>query len=102
MVSNYIDEQTRRKIGNGEYVDFAKLMQKDRIGIEEDQRMEMINTGGMSFWIPIADRETTTINSYGRLEQAFRVYSNIYNYHHPTRGRELIQYNHIIHTAARS
>ena len=45
VVVNYVDEQTRQKIGNGEYIDFAKLMPKDKIGLEDDHCMEMVNRG---------------------------------------------------------
>ena len=100
-VGNYIDETTRRKIGNGEYVDFVKLMPRDKLA-EDDHRTEMVNRGGMSYWVPVADREMTTISSFIKWEQAFRVFSNIYTSFHPARAGELIQYNHIIHTASQS
>ena len=101
LVGNYVDEITKKKIGNGEYVDFAKLMPKDR-GNDEDQRMEMINKGGLTFWVPASDCESTAISSYYKWEQAFRVFSNIYTGYHPGRGGELIQYHHTIHTAAQT
>ena len=82
-----------------EYVDFAKLIPKDKITAEEDHRMEMINKGGMSYWVPVANCETTTISGFGKWEQAFHVFSNIYTSFHPDRAGELIQYNHIIHMA---
>ena len=56
----------------------------------------------MSYWVPVADREMTTISSFIKWEQAFRVSSNIYTSFHPARVGELIQYNHIIHTASQS
>ena len=99
IVGSNIDDSIKKKVANGEYIDFAKLLTKDRISSEEDTCMEMVNRGGMSFWVPISDRESISINNYGKWEQAFRVFSNIYTYHHPTRAGELIQYNHIIHTA---
>ena len=101
IVGNYIDENTKRRIGNGEYVDFAKLMPKDKL-TEDDHRMEMVNRGGYSYWVPIADRELTSINNFNKWEQAFRVFSNIYTSYHPSRAGELIQYNHIIHTASQT
>ena len=55
IAGNHVNEITRKKIGNGEYVDFSKLMPRDRIALEEDQRMEMVNRGGMSFWVPLLD-----------------------------------------------
>ena len=87
LVGSYVDETTRNKIGNGEYVDFAKLMPQDWINAEEDNRMEIVNRGGMSYWVPIADKNSTNISSYLKWEQAFHVFSNIYMAFHPTRGR---------------
>ena len=45
MVDNQVDEITRKKIINGEYVDFSKLMPRDKIFLEEDNHMEMVNKG---------------------------------------------------------
>ena len=42
----------------------------------------------------------TSINSFIKWEQAFRVFSSIYTAFHPARAGELIQYNHIIHSAS--
>ena len=64
--------------------------------------MEMVNRGVMSFWVPLSDRENTAITNFGRWEQAFRVFMNIYTCFHPTRAGELIQYYHIIHTASQT
>ena len=44
LVGNYVDDNTKRRIASGEYVDFAKLLPKER-GSEEDNRMELINRG---------------------------------------------------------
>ena len=99
MVGNHVDELTRKKIINGEYVDFSKLMPRDRILLEEDNRMEMVNKGGLSYWIPISERESTSVNSFYKWEQAFRVFSNIYMEAYPAKANELVQYNHITHTA---
>ena len=102
IVGNYVEEQLRRKIGNGEYVDFARLMPRDWVGIEDDHRMEMVNRNGMTYWVPVSDRESVSINGYQKWEQAFHVFSNIYTYYHLGRAGELIQYNHIIHTASQT
>ena len=102
MVGNHIDESLRKKIISGDYVDFAKLMPRDRILIEEDQHMEMVNKGGLSYWVPLADRENTSVNSSYRWEQAFRVFANIYSDAYPGKSGELIQYNHVIHTASQT
>ena len=60
----------------------------------------MIQKGGMTYWVPVAVRELTAVSSYLRWEQAFRVYMNVYAKANPARITELLQYNHVIETAA--
>ena len=62
--------------------------------------MTMINKEGYSYWVPMADKGT--INGYTKWDQAFRVFLDIYTGKFPERTSELIQYNYIIQTAARS
>ena len=103
MIGN-IEESLRLKIINHEYVDFARLIPKDRLGKEEDHRMELISRGGSTFFVPVSDRESANnvISHFSKWEQAFRVFSNIYSGVYPERGTELIQYNHLIYTASLS
>ena len=98
VVGNHLDHLTIDKIERGDYVDFDKLIPKDRILAQEDQRMEMVIKGGKTFYIPVSD--TTDITNFARWEQAFRVYSNVYTRANPHRSSELIEYNHVIHTIA--
>ena len=103
VIGAHVDESIQSKILANKYVDFARLLPCNCLSVEEDHRMEMINKGGMSFWVPVADREHAgAISGFGKWEQAFRVFSNIYNTKFPERVTELIQYNHIIHTAAQT
>ena len=60
--------------------------------------MTMVNKGGMSYWVPLTDKNM--INGYGKWDQAFRVYLDIYSSKFPDRTYELIQYGHIIPTAS--
>ena len=53
---------------------------------------------GKTYWVPVGD--TVSVNNFTKWEQAFRVFLDIYNRHHPHRSTELIQYNHMIHTAS--
>ena len=80
-------------------MDFTKLLRKDR-GIGDNHRMELVNRGGQSFFVPASDHENISISNFSKWEQAFRIFSNVYLKHNPNRATELIQYNHIIHTAA--
>ena len=100
VIGAHIDEAMQTKIVNGEYVDFGKLIPRDRIATEEDERMELVMKNGKAFWVLATG--TTTINSFNKWEQAFRIFANIYTMVHPQKASELIQYNHIIHTISMS
>ena len=102
LVGSHVDTHTQEKIVNGEYVDFARLVPKDRILMTEDQRYEMVVKEGRTYWIPANANEGVSISNYGRWEQAFRVFSEIYMKAHPFRSSELIQYSHLIHLAAQT
>ena len=101
LVENHVDEGTRRKILNGEYIDLARLIPRDRVQIQKDHRMVQVNRNGQSFYEPASEHETAhSINSYSKWEQAFRVFSTIYVMGHPKRAKELMQYSHTIFTAS--
>ena len=104
FVAAHVDTALKIKIQRGEYVRLSKLLAKDKLEGDEEVRMEMVNREGRPVWIPASGKDLTTINSYAKWEQAFRIYSEIYlkaqaNAH---RAPELLQYGHIIHTAALS
>ena len=90
------------KINNSEYVNFAKLLPKDRAVSEEDHRMEIVNMKGNIFLAPVADWQLSPINSFNKWEQAFHVFMNVYVKYYPKRASELILYCHTIHTASLS
>ena len=58
IIGGHLDENLRNKILNHEYVDFARLLPKDRLQREEDHRMEIVNRNGARFFVPVSDRET--------------------------------------------
>ena len=66
LVGSHIDSTTQQKIVKGEYVDFAKLVPRDRILSADDHRFEMIVKEGRTYWVPANDREGTNITSYSR------------------------------------
>ena len=100
VVGGHIEESIYEKIIKGDYVDFSKLLPRDRVISEEDCRMNLVMRGGRSFWVPV--NEGIQISNFSRWEQAFRVFSNIYTKAFPHRSSELIQYNHIVHTISLS
>ena len=104
LVASHVEESVRTKIINGEYVDFTKLLRCDKSGgsdEDQQQKMMMVNKGGLSYWIPVMDK-SSAITGYHRWDQAFRVFLDIYTNRFPERTSELIQYGHIIQTAAQS
>ena len=94
-ISSYLDDMTRDKIRKGEFVDFERLLPRERSHVNEN-KMELIFKGGQTYFVPAADRELNGgITNFHRWEQAFRVYSNIYATAHPGRSVELIKYNEV-------
>ena len=85
-----------------EYVDFSKLLPQDKIVQQEDQRFTFINKGGILYLVPAGDSKDGAIQNYAMWDQAFRVFSEIVSTKYPAKSTELIQYSHIIHTAAQT
>ena len=82
LVASHLDESIIRKIENSEYVDFTKLIPKDKIVAEDDTELKLVMCEGKTFYVLV--KETQAISGFGRWEQAFRVFSNIYTQVHPT------------------
>ena len=49
VVGSHVEETLYGKIQRGEYVDFGRLILKDRVLNEDDQRLEMIIWGGRTY-----------------------------------------------------
>ena len=102
MVVSHLDETVIQKITEGKYVDFPKLLPRNQVRSENDNRMEVVNNQGQLFWQPYSERDSIQINSLAKWEQAFRIYSDVYTKANPQRASELIQYDHVINTVARN
>ena len=100
VIGSHVDNALQEKIINFEYVDFAKLIPKDRVTKADDHRFELVVRGGSTYFAPVSERESTSIHNFSRWEQAFRIFSNILTRVYPGKASELIQYNHTIYTAA--
>ena len=76
MVASHVDEHLRRKIVQGSYIDFARLLPQDNAVFDEDdyQKYVMCQKGGNTFWLPESEakRDPHGINSLFRWDQAFR------------------------------
>ena len=102
LVGSHLDQNMQDRIIQGEYVDFSRLIPKDRILTADDNRYEMVVKDGKTYWVPAGNQEGTSISNFNRWEQAFRVYSDVYMRAYPHRSSELVQYCHLIHTASQS
>ena len=91
ILGAHLDESVRRKIIVGEYVDFAKLIPKDRVSLENDKRLEIVSKNGQTFFQPIIEREGIGINNIYSWDQAFRVYCTIFTEVHAHRAPEMLQ-----------
>ena len=102
LVASHLDKALQAKIIRGKYINFGKLVPKDHVLTVDDSRYEMIVRDGKTYWVPANNNESTEISNFNCLEQAFRVYSDVYVWSFPQRASELVQYGHLIHTAAQS
>ena len=98
LVGANVDGSMRKKIQDGEYIDFARLVPRDKVIMQQEDRLELVNLNGKPSFRSINEGEI--INNFGKWEQAFRVFSTIYTDAHPHKAKELIQYNHIIYSTA--
>ena len=99
MIGGHMDEAIKLKIRKNEYVDFSRLIAKDRVAEEDDNSYKMIIKGGRQFWVPNHNNQSQ-INSFNKWEMAFRVFTDIYLKSFPDRASEWVQYNHLIHSAS--
>ena len=100
LIENQVEESMKRKIISYEYVDLSRLIPRDRVQLQQDNRMIQVNRNGQSYYEPAYEHEVGSIGSFSKWEQAFRVYSTIFVAAHPKKAKELMQYNHTIYTAS--
>ena len=46
VLTNHVDKLTQERIQNGEYVDLSKLIPKDKVLVEDDNRMQLVIRNG--------------------------------------------------------
>ena len=98
VIGKHLDDNIKRRIQEGEFIDFSRLLPRDRMLALNDNRLELINNNGRPELRTVTDSEN--IGSFHKWEQAFRVYSTIYTDRYPERAKQLLQYNHIIFSAS--
>ena len=100
-LGSMVPQAMKSKIMNGEYVDFADLLQK-RETLDPDQIESgvalSVNENGAIVWK--RNKPKHQIVSINTWSSAFLVYSSIYLQRHPSRVQELLKYADIVITAA--
>ena len=66
-LASHIEEGIVEKIKQGQYVDFAKLLPRDKSDFEEDNRMELVNRDGRSYYVLVSDRNKNQNQFYRNL-----------------------------------
>ena len=98
-ISCHIDQSLRDKIERGDFVELEKLLPRNNLDIDYDERMELVNKEGQMYFVPAQNRDNK-IKNVRRWEQAFRVYAAIYSAANPHRSHEIWQYVYVINSAA--
>ena len=102
-VTCHIESGLRTKIARGEFIDFEKLLPKDKgggggnIASADESKVELVSKDGHTYFKPVKECQ---INGLRRWEQAFHVYAAIYTEANPERSGEIWQYIHTINVAA--
>ena len=99
-ITCHVDPALRAKIQRGDFVELEKLLPWDPTCKLTNDRMELVNREGSTYFVPAADRDK--INGVRKWEQAFRVYAAIYSKSNPQRASEIWQYMYTINLAANS
>ena len=70
----HIEPNLRSKFERDEFVDLEKLLPRDRLPphtLEDDNKMEMVNCDGTTYFIPTSNRDVK-INNLHKWDQTFR------------------------------
>ena len=104
--TKHVELALANKIKVGGFLDLDKIAPRlrDMKPPGETKWQMRINKEGHAYYVPYDDRDngSNKIASFGRWEQAFRVYAAIYTAANPHRGSEIYQYIHSINCAAMS
>ena len=96
-----VPESMKVKIVNGEYVDFALLLEKtdpSQWNLEKQGVALTVNEGRNIFWKSNKPKKViTSINSWTNV---FLVFCSVYLEAHPSRVQEMLKYANLIRTAA--
>ena len=101
-ISCHIEESLKAKIEHGDFIELEKLLPKDKSvqghSMDDIQRLELVVCDGHPYFgTKQSEGKITNIHKW---DQAFHVYTTIYVQVNPHCASKIMQYTHIIHTAA--
>lgn len=100
-LTSHVDRKIRESIKSNDFtVDFRKLLPRSRSKTKSDNRLNVVHQDGATFFVPAGEKDLKDISGYKTWEVAFKVFMGIFNQSWPDRMQELLQYSHIIQTAA--
>ena len=88
VIGKHIEENIRRRIQEGEFVNFARLLPRNRVMALNENRLEIINNNGKPEWRTASDLET--IGNFYKWEQTFRMFSTVYTDKFPDKVKQLL------------
>ncbi len=101
-IGTSVPKNLRQKIVNGEYVDFATLLEKSDPSKQQEEKEHgmalSVSQGGKLVWK--SNKPKGRITSINTWTSAFLIFSSIYLEVHPLRAQQLITYAHLIRTIA--
>lgn len=95
----HVDEKVVQTIQNGEFIELNKVAPTGIVD-DDDDKLQLVNAEG-KIGVVQGSRALPQINNYQQWQAAFRVFSAIYQKAFPTKGIELLEYEHNIQNAAR-
>lgn len=103
QLTAHIDNATLVQIRNGEYVEFSKLLPREKITPAQDQgKFQIVDEEGKPAFAPYVPKDLYAINCFKKWELAFDIFAKIYAEFYPLRAPELLEYKHIIRRGADS
>lgn len=97
QLTAHVDSTLILQIKNGEYVDFAKLLPREKVTPAQDQgKFQIVDDEGKPAFALYTPKDLYSINSFKKWELAFDIFAKIYADFYPLRAPELLEYKHII------
>lgn len=103
QLTAHVDDITLRMIQNGEYVEFSKLLPREKVVPAQDKgKFQIVDDDGKPAFSQYVPKDLYSISNFKKWELAFDIFAKIYSDSYPLRAPELLEYKHIIRRGAES